>query len=601
MAAALGLIIGWGEGAGLLLFQRLGWLNWNMARVPVAREILYISPLVDLVLFGTLGILLGLLVRAAASQRFREAAVFLLLFLGFLDWCGLSGRMRMYAVTVLSAGLATTALRSYHAHQQGFHRAARKTLPWLAGAVVVAFLAIQGGQRLAEYRATSSLPPAAPDSPNVLIIMMDTVRADHLSAYGYARATTPNLERMAGEGVLFDRAISTSCWTLPAHVSLLTGRFPYEHGAEQSYNGRYRTLAQELRGRGYRTAAFSANVYFFIRMLGFSPGFLHFEDVFGSVADMFARTFYGRKFSEVLLPRLGYKDTFGRKRAEEVDQAALHWLDESGHAPFLVVLNYFDAHDPYRPPQPFRSRFTKLADPGGLLNEFAGDTHLQNPEQIEGEIDAYDGAIAYMDDAIGKLLADLRKRGLDHNTLVVIAADHGEFLGEHGLYFHRTALFRQTIQVPLIFYWPGHVPAGTRVATPVSLASVASTVLELAGDSGQQTFPGPSLAALWKPGAPKGFPLPLSELARFSFVGMKDSPAFRGASKSLVYGPWHLLEHQAGGLFLFNWDHDPEEKNNLAGTPEGRPVVETLRRCLHENFDQIRQPDCGLRLPPAAD
>lgn len=590
-----GLVAGLGEGAGFLGFQQLGWLSWKVAQLNVAEEILWISPLLDLLLFSAAGFVfcaVGSLLPATRSPRFVG---FSFAFLIAFDWLALSGRILTIAVVILSLGLASAAGRWLPKHAERFLQRCRRSLPWLAAATAMLLLSIAGSQRLAERRALARLAPAATGAPNVLFLVLDTVRADHVSAYGYRRATSPHLDQFAQQGVLFENAIAPSSWTLPSHASLLTGRFPHEHGAETGpYDGRYSTLAEEFALRGYRTGAFSANTFFFSREMGFGKGFHRFDDVFSTRSDMLARTLYGRRFFQSVLARLGYDDIPGRKSAAEVTRAIENWLDNSGSHPFFVFANYFDAHDPYLPPQPYRSRFSPGKNPGGALNSFILRMELRSPDQLQGEIDAYDGAIAYLDDQIGELLHWLNERGLARSTIVVVVSDHGESFGEHGLLLHRNALYRETIHVPLIVRWPGHVPAGIRVAPPVSLASLAATVLELAGGNDAAPFPGPSLIPLWKDAAsPTGLAYPLAELAQFHFSLEKRNPVYFGAMKSVVTPRWHLIQHEKFGSTLFDWTADAGESRELAGSAEGQGVAQALLRCLQTNPRKLDQSHCS--------
>src|SRR5215470_1373262 len=173
---------------------------------------------------------------------------------------------------------------------------------------------------------------ASSDAPNIIMIVIDALRADHLSSYGYVRPTSPHLDRLAQQGVVFEHALSASSYTLPAHASLLTGRYLYEHGVEWNnrtarFANRYPRLAEALQSRGYRTAAFSANVFWVTRSKGFGRGFIHFEDYFQSVADMAARTLYGRIIETLILRRLGYEDIPARRRASDINRSVLQWIE----------------------------------------------------------------------------------------------------------------------------------------------------------------------------------------------------------------------------------------------------------------------------------
>ena len=270
-------------------------------------------------------------------------------------------RIHATAILLLAVGLAVQSTRWICKYQAESLRFWRMSLRWMAAVAVLATTAIQGGLWLKERMAIAGLPAALPGSPNVLVIVVDTLRADHLSSYGYERPTSPNIDPIAGQGVVFENAFSTSSWTLPSHVSLLTGFYPHEHGVEWNtsralVDSRHPTLTEVLRSRGYLTAAFSANVFWVTRNR-VGRGFIRFEDYFHSVGDMVLRTLYGRVIERVILRPLNFEDIPGRKCAADVNRAFLSWLDRDPEKPFFALLNYMDTHDPYLPPQPYRDRF----------------------------------------------------------------------------------------------------------------------------------------------------------------------------------------------------------------------------------------------------
>ena len=573
VAAWFGLVTGLVEGPAFLILQQLHWLNFNMALTGVWLPIIWISPLFDFMLFSAIGLfvttLLGVLPRLLAIRL----AVFVFAFLMVFDWLSLSGRLGGWGVFWLAAGVGVVLARRLRTDQGGLLSFWRRTLPWATGIAALAFLAIQGGGLIQERLATAQLPTAAPGSPNILVIVVDTLRADHLSSYGYARPTSPNVDELARQGVLFENAIATSSWTLPSHTSFLTGRYVFEHGAFlRPYDGRYPTLAQVLQTRGYRTAAFSANIIFFTRGWGLGRGFMHFEDYFESLLDAAVRPFYGLKVGRRVLLHLGYEDLPGRKRANDINRAALRWI-RSDRRPFFVVVNYLDVHEPYLPPQPYRSRFSNVERPGGIVNGLVWRTGQfkppLSPAQIQSEKDAYDGSIAYVDNSIGQLLSDLKARGLADNLLTVVLSDHGEEFQEHGWMSHGNNVYRDVIHVPLVFWWPAHLPEASRVSQPVSLAWLPATLMDLLGVKNQSVFPGPSLAQLWKePATSVDWPNPLSELKR---IDQKDET--NSIMSSLVSSHWHFITSPKQGPELYDWINDPRESNNLAETPDGQKMV----------------------------
>ncbi|MGE5205413.1 MAG: sulfatase, partial [Chlamydiota bacterium] len=375
----------------------------------------------------------------------------------------------MFLALLLAVGLTLLLARP------GGRRIQRSSLPWVAAVAAVCIIAIPLVQRMHEARQIARLPAAAAGSPNVLVIVVDTLRADHLSTYGYSRPTSPNLSRIASQGVLFENAMAPSSWTLPSHASMLTGRYPHEHGArfiDSTLTLRYPTLGEAFQRLGYRTAGFSASTYFFSRRTGLGRGFIHFEDDFESPAAAFPQTYYGERVEKLLYRLHVAKDRIGRRSARQINQHALRWIESDRRRPFFVFLNYYDVHDPYLPPEPYLHRFTKLPHPAGPM-PLAWDWFARlTPAQRQGEMDAYDGAIQYVDTELGEFFQQLHQRGLDKNTLVVITSDHGEEFNEHGFMDHLNALYRELIHVPLIFWEPGKLPQGVRIAAPVSTVSL---------------------------------------------------------------------------------------------------------------------------------
>ncbi|HSS97737.1 MAG TPA: sulfatase-like hydrolase/transferase, partial [Terriglobales bacterium] len=422
IAVWFGILTGLVEGCGLLIFQNLNRETWALR---VSLPIIWISPVVDVLFFSTLATLIAL-----AATLFRKIDVFrvttvLLSSLVVYDWLTLTARLSSRSRVLLTIGVGFAVSRWFPKHAEAFWRICRRSLPWVIAAGVLALVGIEGGGAIAESRAIAKLPAPAPNSSNVLVIVVDTLRADHLSTYGYSRATSPHIDALAREGVLFENAISACSWTYPSHVSLVTGRNQFEHGRETMtvsplfhpnkniFNG-YSTIGDVLQKHGYRTGAFSSNRSFFVGNLGFNRGFLHFEDYFNSVPDMFARTLVGKEFFR-LYGKVEKKDltnriaiygehTGVRKQPSDINEELLNWIDSTGPRPFFAFLNYYSVHDPYGDP----------------------DSTQIRPKGKAGDTDRYDQGIEYTDYYIGLLMQELWQRGLDKNTLVVLTADHGE-------------------------------------------------------------------------------------------------------------------------------------------------------------------------------
>ncbi len=438
-------------------------------------------------------------------------------------------------------------------------------------------------EALTEAAETAKLPKASPDSPNILVIVVDALRADHLSGYGYHRDTSPFIDSLAKEGVHFERAISASSWTQPSHASMLTGRYTYEHQAETKPLDRtYPTIGEVMQANGYRTGAFSGNTLFFTRRQGFGRGFLHFEDSDQSIEDDFINSsLFGFLFDYYGLRKvLKYEKVPGRRYADDITRSILKWVDRDTQHPFFVFVNYFDTHDPYLPPEPYRNRYTQTPNPGGLIN-----TNLDRysppltPDQLQSEMDAYDGAVAYVDDHIKILLDELRTRGMLENTIVVFTSDHGESFGEHGLLRHSGSLYIEQIHVPLIFWWPGHIPAGRSVDLPVTNSAIATTILSLI-DSKDNPFPAPSLTSLiLNADVPTDWPRPISELAQLTGSSPKDPSAY-GAMKSVVDPEMQYIVHEKFGEELYNWPSDRQEANNLIHEASSQSALSSFRHYL---------------------
>ncbi len=580
LAIGFGVIMGSVEGSGMIVFRRLNLISWTLWIGPDSPELIGVSVAVDVLILAVLAAFLAGMGRLFPRLQTVRIAVALLGFVVFYDWAFMGGWLRHRAAVILAAGLSAVLLRWLRSKEEERLGWWRRRLHQFVALGLIAVLGIPFGMFLAEKVRTALLPSAEPNAPNILVVVVDTLRADHMSLYGYERATSPNLTRIAQQGTMFSEAFAASSWTLPSHASLLTGHVPHEHHAEdglRSLDQRFATLPEALRSRGYRTGAFSANTIFFTRHMGLGRGFLHFEDYFESLYGMFVQTLLGRELDHWLLHRFRSEDFPGRLHAADINGHAIRWMAATRGRPFFAFLNYFDVHDPYLPPQPYRNKFSKLDNPGGLVNEAVGRNHPDlTPQQLQGEIDAYDGGVAYIDAQIGNLVAELDNRGLAQNTIVVITSDHGESLGNHGLLQHRNALYRELIRVPLVFRWPGHVPADRKVETPISNVSIAATILDLIGAEKQTSIPGPSLAQLWtNSNAPEKWPLPLSELAEQKYDPVI-TPAHFGWLKSLSGPQWHYIAHQKFPPQLYDWRKDPAEVTNLADTPEGKMAAQAL-------------------------
>jgi arylsulfatase A-like enzyme/Tfp pilus assembly protein PilF len=336
---------------------------------------------------------------------------------------------------------------------------------------------------------SATAPSAARSEPaSVLLVSIDTLRADRVGAYGARGAKTPSLDRLAAEGVRFETAVATTPLTLPSHASLLTGLLPPRHGVR--HNGLFRladdavTLAERFGASGRATGAV-VGAYVLAARFGLAQGFGHYDD----------------RMSAERAVAGGYLE----RPAAAVTDRALDWLAATP-GPFFLFVHYYDPHADYTPPEPFASDFR--ARP-------------------------YEGEIAYVDRELGRLLAALEQAGRLSRTVVAVTADHGESLGEHGEATHGYGLYDATLRVPLLVRGPG-VPAGRVVRGVVSGVDVAPTLLALAGAPALEDADGRDLARLWREGAPPSAGVAYAE-SLATEIDQGWSPVFAARSQTLHY------------------------------------------------------------------
>jgi arylsulfatase A-like enzyme len=294
---------------------------------------------------------------------------------------------------------------------------------------------------------------------NVVLICLDTVRADHLGCYGYHRDTSPNIDRLAEEAVLFENCIAPSSWTLPSHASLFTGLHPSVHGAVHQPSGppirsEETALAELARAHGYLTAAYTEGL--FVRAeLGFSQGFELYSD--------------GAR-----------QDAFGCP--EETFNSALEWVEKYGELPFFLFVHTYQPHSPYTPPGRFGTMFdSDYTGPIGTTVE------TSRPSAVSSQADRvhiealYDGEIAYTDEVVGVFLERLRRMRLLDNTVIIVISDHGEEFYDHGRTGHSSTLYDEQLRVPLLMRLAGEAPPSGRVTRQVSLTDLYATVCDILG------------------------------------------------------------------------------------------------------------------------
>ena len=480
--------------------------------------------------------------------------------------------LHFWGCLILASGLASCLARAIGTNLTAFRRLVGRTFPILAIGVVGLVGHTLGRQVLCEQRAISAIataPTRGPEAPNVLLIVLDTVRADRLSLYGYHRDTTPNLSRLALRGVTFEQARSTASWTLPSHASMMTGHWPHQQSARLHgpLDNTHRTVAEFLSARGYATAGFIANTTYCSAETGLARGFAHYEDHDLSSQGILSTSALGRR---LLWPGLviasqwlgGDLKAEPRKDAARINGDLLAWLKTPGKRPFFAFLNYLDAHSPYVPPATFDRHFgvkpESRADRATLDHWFTLDKTTLSPRDIQLASDAYDDCLAYLDEQLGRLFDELDRAGVLGNTLVIVTADHGEQFGEHDLYCHASSLYDPEIHVPLLVILPGGAHAGLSIAEPVSLRNLPATIADVLGQSGDSgsggPFPGRSLARAWDRSRCTEFEPLLAEVdgPAKTAPGLGRSPAFRGPMKALVSGHDAYLRNGDGTEELYS-------------------------------------------------
>ncbi len=365
---------------------------------------------------------------------------------------------------------------------------------------------------------------------NVVLVSIDTCRSDHLSCYGFEKETTPNIDSVAAEGILFENVVSPVPITLPAHISMLTGQIPPTHGVHD--NAHYRlteettTLAELLGDHGFATGGF-VSAFVLDRGFGIAQGFDTYQD----------------RFVKTIRSEFG-----NERRGDETTRFALSWIDERKNEEFFLFLHFYDPHIKYDPPEPFATRFRG---------------------------DPYSGEIAFADHCVGRVLKKLRDTGLSGSTLLIITGDHGEMLGEHGEDEHSYFIYEGAIKVPLIVKIPGK-PGGARISDAVGLVDIVPTLCGLLDIDAPPGIDGEDLTRLidGRSRSPEG---------RFIFSESL-YPAEIGANTLLGLSSTGWKYIQTTRPELYDLRDDPGEENNLIETcPErARPVAAIYREALEK-------------------
>ncbi len=556
LAIAFGIAAGFVHTAELAVARLIqGQLVW------FSRDFVWMSPIAYTLVLLTGGALLAILALMSGSRWVLALAVFstamAAVFGVLLPYSAIARVVSLFLGAVIGVQLARLTLAS----PTRTMRAARRFA--LAGGVVVCTLAL-AMPGLRGWRENRNLASAtgAGDAPNILVIILDTVRAASFGLYSGAPATTPRLSEWAREGAVFDNAYAPAPWTLPSHSSFFTGRYASELAAdwEIPLGSSDSTLAEVLGARGYATGAFVGNMHYTAWDSGLDRGFATYRDyrltrnqVLFSSSYTQTRLFRHLRnnalsFGEILREfrdldlSIDPKHYFDPKRADEVSASFLDWQQTLGGRPFFAFLNYFDAHRTYYSPRAFQ-------------------TFPPSKTGIHG----YHAAIAWLDSQVSSVLDSLRARGTLDRTIVIVTSDHGELFDEHNLSGHAHNLYRNVLWVPLYVRFPSRVPANRRVDATVSLRDLPATIADLAAVTASP-FPGTSLATTWSL-ANSASPA-IAEVRRAPNV-TSAYPTSRGSITSLTDSSGHYIRYGDGSEQLFAWRVDPAESHDLAAGDNG--------------------------------
>jgi arylsulfatase A-like enzyme len=434
--------------------------------------------------------------------------------------------------------------------------------------------------------------------PHVIIIMIDCLRAQSVSCYGYSRPTTPNIDKIAAEGTRFLNAAAPSLWTVPSHASLFTGTYPFTHNAVNGHallDDRLTTMAEALIQRGYRAIGMANNGWL-SSATGLVRGFQEFEEKYrySKGPGQYALRIYRKLLS--IIKDVRYDGAYRTNRS------VLRWLKrmQADDQPYFLFIHYNEAHSPYSAPDKFVRPFLD-----GIPLKEARNVNQDNTPWLTGAISMddrdfealtalYDGEIAYLDHQLSKVFQALRKTGLMDDTILIITADHGENLGDHGFIGHGNILYDTMLHLPLIVRYPGVFEPGGTIDTPVTLPDVFPTVLDLI-DGWSPELEEQIEGASFFPERLDDRPYPFTVSQRRAHIpAMRkryaDYPDFDFMpyavnARALRDQRWKYIQHEDGREELYDLQADPDEEQDLAA--EQPETVARLRAQLAKFMQQF--------------
>ncbi|MFB0562462.1 MAG: sulfatase [Candidatus Lokiarchaeia archaeon] len=389
--------------------------------------------------------------------------------------------------------------------------------------------------------------------PNIILISIDALRADHLSCYGYHRNTSPNIDRLASQGVLFKTAFSQATWTLPSHASIFLSQYVWRHKVdcrEKRLDNSFTLLAEILKDRNYTTCAFVSGGFLLSRF-GFDQGFEIYDD-----------RIPGRR---------------GRYEISSYINKLLSWLESVKSRKFFLFIHTCNVHAPYNPPSPYSDLYTKehyerIKTSKGIRLKKLNASKL-TLEEIDYIIAVYDAGINYVDEQLGKIFEKLDQLSIDDNTIIILTADHGEAFGEHGTLSHGHKPYIEEVHVPLIMKGP-RIPTNIIYENYVQHIDIVPTILEILNIRQRKKMQGRSLLALMKNCEIKG------DFKTYSFGQAGKKPQIR-FSMSLRTKEWTYIMNQRRPDELYDRINDPKEQNNII---EKRPLIAKKLKKELEDF-----------------
>jgi arylsulfatase A-like enzyme len=613
LSAWCGLVAGLLEVATILLRKALFDSNQLFG---MSRHFVWMIPLIYLCLFIMLG-MLGCFAHLERTGHGRRLFSRVLCALTLLPIALVAFPQIYYlAWLAVALGAGVRLVPWIERHARAFRSLVQVSFPLALGIVAILWASLWVPDQTKQSQENARpLPPAG--SPNVVLIVMDTVAAGHLSLHGYQRPTSTTLIELAEHAIKFDSAQAAAPWTLPSHASMFTGRWMHELsvGWLTPLDKARPTLADFLGAKGYATAGFVANTPYCANDSGLDRGFTLYRD-FGSaeLSVLKLTALLGPAIPAIrtllsplddspesdralsVFRRLGRWIAADRKTAAQVNREFVGWLSQRPQParPFFAFLNYFDAHYPYQLPKGRFRRFSGTPmnpDQSALLDSWWDiDKKSLPPQQVAFAAGAYDDCIADLDEQLGKLIDKLRRRGDLDRTWLIIASDHGESFGEHtGIFCHGTSLYQTELHVPLLIVPPGGRAAGRVVKDAVSLRDLAATIVDVTGQNADSPFPGQTLARFWN--GTRAQPRPSSDDRALAEVVPNPNQTENRNSAGAPQPNWPLGSlHETGWSYirregnvreeLYHLRDDPKEERNLAADQAAQSTLERMRQAL---------------------